>query len=328
MVTRDTNVATYKNIEKILIYDKLSTHMIKINEEKQNHTDDMILIPEGPFLMGSTKEDIDRLLALDSNIEISRLENEIPQREIYLSAYLIDRYPVTNAQYKKFIESGGYTQKIFWSEEGWQYILQSNPLESNGLDSVLHGEYDCPVVNVSWYEAEAFAKWAGKRLPTEAEWEKAARGVDGRIYPWGNEFDKTRLNCAESKIEKPTPVTKYPQGQSVYGCFDMAGNVWEWVADWYDSQYYRYAPQRDPQGPSIAEESPYFGRPEDVGISIYDLKSCSTSRTLSGCKVLRGGSWNGSGVVHIRCANRDYDEPSYKNDTIGFRCAKSLKQDD
>jgi formylglycine-generating enzyme required for sulfatase activity len=299
--------------------------MIKINEEKQNVIDDMILIPEGPFLMGSTKEDIDRLLDLDRNIETSRLDNEIPQREVFLSAYLIDKYPVTNAHYKRFVESGGYTQKIFWSEAGWQYISQSNPLEGDSLDDIFHGEHDCPVVNISWYEAEAFAKWAGKRLPTEAEWEKAARGIDGRMYPWGNEFDKTRLNCAEIKIEKPTPVMKYPQGQSVYGCFDMAGNVWEWVADWYDSQYYRCAPLRDPQGPATAEENPYFGRPEDVGISIYELKSSPASNSLSGCKVLRGGSWNGSGVVHIRCANRDYDEPIYKNDTIGFRCARSLK---
>lgn len=298
--------------------------MIRINEARQNAPEDMILIPEGSFLMGSAKEDIDRLSDLDRNIDTERLKNEIPPREVYLSAYLIDKYPVTNAKYKQFIESGGYTQKPFWSDAGWEYVLQANPLENNDLDSVLKGEPDCPTVNISWYEAEAFAKWAGKRLPTEAEWEKAARGTDGRIYPWGNEFDKTRLNCAEAKIEKPTPVTKYPQGQSVYGCFDMAGNVWEWTADWYDSQYYRYAPNKDPQGPNVAEENPYFGRPENVGVSIYELKPSPTSGTLSGCKVLRGGSWNGSGFVHVRCTNRDYDEPTYKNDTIGFRCARSL----
>ena len=199
--------------------------MIKTKEERYNIPEDMVIIPEGPFLMGSAKQDIDRLLELDRNIEVEHLENEIPQREVYLSAYLIDKYPVTNVQYKQFIESGGYTQRVIWSDAGWQQIIQSNPLEGNDLDGVFHGEPDSPVVNISWYEAEAFAAWAGKRLPTEAEWEKAARGTDGRIYPWGNEFDKTRLNCAEAKIEKPTPVMKYPRGQSVYGCFDIGTTV-------------------------------------------------------------------------------------------------------
>ncbi len=298
--------------------------MNKIKNGKHNSPENMVFIPEGPFLMGSTNEDIDKLLELDSNVETIRLDAEIPQREVYLGAYFIDKYPVTNVEYKKFIESGGYEQRGFWSDVGWDYVLQSKPLDGEGLNSALDGEDDCPVVNVSWYEAEAFAKWVGKRLLTEAEWEKAARGTDGRIYPWGNEFDKTKLNCAESKIEKPTSVAKYLQGQSAYGCLDMAGNVWEWTADWYDSQYYRFAPARDPQGPAKAEENPFFGRPENVGTSIYELKPSTLGSTLSNCKVLRGGSWNGSGVIHIRCANRDYDEPTYKNDTIGFRCAMSL----
>jgi formylglycine-generating enzyme required for sulfatase activity len=298
--------------------------MIKILEGNQNSPEDMILIPEGAFLMGSTKQDIENLLALDQHIEIERLNNEIPQREVYLNAYYIDKYLVTNAKYKIFIESGGYTQQEYWSDAGRNYITESNPLENNELDDVLNGEPDCPTVNISWHEAEAFAKWSGKRLPIEAEWEKAARGTDGRIYPWGNEFDKTRLNCAEAKIKKTTPVTKYPQGRSFYGCFDMAGNVWEWTADWYDSKYYQHGPNKDPQGPNVAEENPGFWRPEEVGISIYELRPSPTGGSLSCCKVLRGGSWNGSGIVHIRCSNRDYDEPTYKNDTIGFRCAKSL----
>ncbi|MHC4182267.1 MAG: formylglycine-generating enzyme family protein [Planctomycetota bacterium] len=298
--------------------------MTETANEKQNIPEGMVLIPEGLFLMGSTKQDIDKLLELDRNIEAVRLDNEIPQREVSLSTYLIDKYPVTNAEYKKFIESDGYGQKVFWSDAGWQYVSQSHPLENGDADNILSGEGDCPAVNVSWYEAEAFAKWAGKRLPTEAEWEKAARGTDGRIYPWGNTFEKTNLNCSEVKNEKPTPVTKYPQGQSAYGCFDMAGNVWEWTADWYDSQYYSNAPEKDPQGPKDAEVDPYYGQPEEVGISIYDLGPSAWSKTLSGCKVLRGGSWSGAGVVHVRCTNRDYDEPVYKNDTIGFRCAKSV----
>lgn len=299
--------------------------MVIKSDMKQNPPEDMVLIPEGPFLMGSTEEDIKKLLELDKNVEASRFDVEVPQREVYMSAYLIDKSPITNAEYKKFIESGGYKQRDFWSDAGWDYVQQVKPLDSDGVHSAMDSEDDCPVVNVSWYEAEAFAKYAGKRLPTEAEWEKAARGTDGRIYPWGNEFDKAKLNCAESKIEKPTPVTKFPDGISGYGCFDMAGNVWEWTADWFDSQYYSSAPDRDPQGPVKAEDKPFFGRPEDVGTSIYELEPAAAgSSTLSDCKVLRGGSWNGGGVIHIRCANRDYDEPDYKNDTIGFRCAGTL----
>ena len=300
--------------------------MITKCNEKQNIPKEMVLIPEGPFLMGSTEDDINKLLELDRNVEASRFDVEVPQREVYLGGYLIDKYPVTNAEFKKFIESGGYKQRDYWSKAGWDYVLQIKPLDGDDLNSAMDGEDDCPVVNVSWYEAEAFAKYIGKRLPTEAEWEKAARGTDGREYPWGNEFDKTKLNCAESRIERPTPVVKYLEGRSKYGCFDMAGNVWEWAVDWFDSQYYRYAPDKDPQGPGKAEDKPFFGRPEDVGTSIYELEPAEAgSSTLSDCKVLRGGSWNGGGVIHIRCANRDYDEPDYKNDTIGFRCARSVE---
>jgi formylglycine-generating enzyme required for sulfatase activity len=299
--------------------------MITKRNEKQNIPEEMVLIPEGQFLMGSTEDDINKLLELDRNVEASRFDVEVPQREVCLGAYLINKYPVTNAEYKKFIESGGYKQRDYWSNAGWDYVLQIKPLDGDDLNSAMDSDDGCPVVNVSWYEAEAFAKYMGKRLPTEAEWEKAARGTDGRVYPWGNEFDKTKLNCAESRIERPTPVVKYLQGRSEYGCFDMAGNVWEWTADWFDSQYYRSAPGRDPQGPAKAEDKPFFGRPEDVGTSIYELEPASAgSGTLSDCKVLRGGSWSGGGVVHIRCANRDYDEPDYRNETIGFRCARSI----
>ncbi len=299
--------------------------MITKRNEKQNIPEEMVLVPEGKFLMGSTEDDVKKLLELDSNVEASRFDVEVPQREVYLSAYLIDKCPVTNADYKKFIESGGYKQRDCWSKVGWDYISQIKPLDSGNLDSTMGGEDDCPVTNISWYEAEAFAKYVGKRLPTEAEWEKAARGTDGKVYPWGNEFDKAKLNCSEARIEKTTPVVKYVQGRSEYGCFDMAGNVWEWTADWFDSQYYRSAPDRDPQGPGKAEDDPFFGRPEDVGTSIYEFEPPEEGGdTLSDCRVLRGGSWSGGGVVHIRCANRDYDEPDYRNETIGFRCARSI----
>ena len=226
--------------------------MITKRNEKQNIPEEMVLIPDGPFLMGSTEDDIKKLLELDSNVEASRFDVEVPQREVNLGAYLIDKYPVTNAEYRKFIESGGYKKRDFWTQAGWDYVLETKPLDGDVVNSAMDGEDNCPVVNVSWYEAEAFAIYMGKRLPTEAEWEKAARGTDGRTYPWGNEFDKTKINCAESKIEGTTPVTKCPQGQSFYGCFDMSGNVWESTGDWFASQYYRRAPDKNPQGPDKA----------------------------------------------------------------------------
>ncbi|MDP6625403.1 MAG: formylglycine-generating enzyme family protein [Nitrospinota bacterium] len=298
------------------------------NNKKENMKipENMVLVPEGPFLMGSTKQDIDDVVELEKNIENSRLENEIPQREVFLNAYLMDKYSVTNAEFKKFIEAGGYLEKNFWSEDGWKHISEMNPTESDDLKKIVQADDDTPVVNISWYEAEAFAKWAGKRLPTEAEWEKAARGTDGRIYPWGNKFDKTMLNCAEAKHKKSTPVSKFTEGKSIYGCFDMVGNVWEWTTDWYDSDYYSSAPSKNPVGPMNAEKNPYYGKPENVGISIYDFESSTKSESLTDCRVIRGGSWNGSGVAHVRCANRDYDEPTFKNDIIGFRCAKSINE--
>ncbi len=188
--------------------------MIIKRNEKQDIPEEMVLVPEGKFLMGSTEDDVKKLLELDGNVEASRFDVEVPQREVFLGAYLIDKCPVTNVEYKKFIESGGYKQRDFWSQAGWDYIVKTKPLDGDDLNSAMDVEDDCPVVHISWYEAEAFAKYMGKRLPTEAEWEKAARGTDGKVYPWGNEFDKTKLNCSEARIEKTTPVVKYEHGRS------------------------------------------------------------------------------------------------------------------
>jgi len=133
--------------------------MITKRNEKQNIPEEMVLVPEGQFLMGSTEEDVKKLLELDSNVEASRFDVEVPQREVYLSGYLIDKCPVTIAEYKKFIESGGYEKRDYWSKAGWDYISQTKPLDGDDLNSTMGGEDDCPVVNISWYEAEAFAKY-------------------------------------------------------------------------------------------------------------------------------------------------------------------------
>lgn len=173
--------------------------------------EDMVKVPKGPFPCGdeNTRETIDH-------------------------DYWIDKYPVTNEKYRAFIEADGYEKQQSWSAEGWQWKTKNNITGPEYWNDVKWNKGDHPVVGVSYYEAEAYAKWAGKRLPTEQEWEKAVRGEDGRQYPWGEEFDKTRCNNGESGIGHTTPVTQYPNGVSPYGCYDMVGNVSEWCSSWYD----------------------------------------------------------------------------------------------
>ena len=171
----------------------------------------MVLIPKGPFLYGEERG-----------------------RENISYDYSMDIYPVTNEQYKMFMLANGYGSQEFWSKEGWAWKQENQVNGPKYWSDPKWNKVDHPVVGVSYYEAEAYSSWTGKRLPTEQEWEKAARGTDGREYPWGNDFDKTKCNSKESGIEATTPVTKYPQGVSPFGCSDMAGNVWEWCASWYD----------------------------------------------------------------------------------------------
>lgn len=248
-------------------------------EEKVSHDiSEMVLIPAGNFTMGSDEYD-----------------NEKPAHRVYIDAYYIDKYEVTNQKYKVFIDAGGYNEKTYWTEEGWQWKTKENITKPYWWDS---GEYNSgpsyanyPVVGISWYEAYAFAKWAGKRLPTEAEWEKAARGIDARTYPWGEGLDNGRANYNSSGS---TPVGSYPSGASPYGCLDMTGNVWEWCNDWYQNDYYSISPSKNPQG--------------------------SSSGTF---KVLRGGSWD-LDVNGLRCAVRYYFNPDFRNfvNGVGFRCVQ------
>ncbi|NJN70570.1 MAG: formylglycine-generating enzyme family protein [Nitrospira sp.] len=172
---------------------------------------DMVKVPKGPFLYGDQKT-----------------------RVVIDHGYWIDLYPVTNQKYGEFVLTGGYAQQKYWAPEGWQW-KRARALPARNIGMTGHGNKpDHPVVGVSYYEVEAYAKWAGKRLPTEQEWEKSARGEDGRQYPWGEAFDKTRCNSDDSSIEHTTPVTQYSNGTSPYGCYDMAGNVWEWCTRGYD----------------------------------------------------------------------------------------------
>jgi len=198
-------------------------------------------------------------------------EDETPQQEMIVSSFNIDLYPVTNAEYKEFVDAAGHSPPRTW-EEG----------------SYPDGLADHPVVWVNWNDAKAYCEWAGKRLPTEFEWEKAARGTDGPVYPWGDTFDAAKCNSRESNLKGTSPVGSYPDGVSSYGLFDMAGNVWEWTADWY-------------QG--------YRG-------TRYEL-----SRYGEQFKVLRGGSWF-DGQDAVRTAVRKSFDPNQGFSTIGFRCAE------
>ncbi|MBX3334862.1 MAG: SUMF1/EgtB/PvdO family nonheme iron enzyme [Nitrospira sp.] len=173
----------------------------------------MVKVPKGSFLYGAKKTRV----TIDHD-------------------HWIDQYPVTNEKYRVFMLASGYANHQYWSDEGWKWRTEkciTNPEYWNDEKS---NKANHPVVGVSYYEAEAYAKWAGKRLPTEREWEKAARGEDGRRYPWGEEFDVSRCNSNESRIGHTTSVSQYPKGVSLYGSYDMVGNVWEWCTRGYDEQ--------------------------------------------------------------------------------------------
>ncbi len=177
------------------------------------------------------------LLTHDAMVTVSKgkfLYLDVKETRAIEKDYKIDMYPVTNERYRNFISDDGYKKKDLWSEDGRKWREKNNIVQPEYWDDPKWNQPDCPVVGVSWYEAEAFAKWEGKRLPTEEEWERAARGDKGRKYPWGDEFDKEKCNSGVSGINKTTPVNSYLEGKSPAGCFDMSGNVWEWTVDWYD----------------------------------------------------------------------------------------------
>ena len=204
----------------------------------------MVLVPAGEFIMGSNADEIDRLLRdwPDANREF--FKDEMPRHQVYLDAFSIDKYEVTNTRFQQFVQATGYRTQA--ERAGWTYVWHA----PQGLGSTIAGLEQHPVVYVSQEDAKAYCAWAGKRLPTEAEWEKAARGTDGRIYPWGNQFDEKRVRFCDaycllpSKRRSTVPVGSYEGGKSPYGAYDMAGNVAEWVADWFDATYYQHSPAR------------------------------------------------------------------------------------
>ena len=243
--------------------------------------EDMVLIPAGPFIMGTDEVDVD-LKASQFGILKPWFEDEQPAHTVTLKDYFMDQYEVTNAAYQKFAQAAQHRPPPYWS--GTQYTEEMDRY---------------PVVMVSWLDAQAYCQWAGKRLPTEAEWEKSAR-PDGRRHPWGATFDPDKANVGGLRGGL-TPGGNYEDGQSPYGVFDLIGNVWEWTADWYQ---------------------PYPGNPKSA--KNYGEKN----------KVLRGGSWSQVGhfppqivqeiISHnARAAFRLYADPKGLLNDIGFRCAKS-----
>ena len=235
----------------------------------------MVYVPAGEFLMGTSDADIERFKEIFPLRNIARFDNERPQRTVFVDTFYIDKYEVTNKQYKQFLSETGYKPKHY-------------------LDRLPYNTPNFPAVVLEWEDAAAYTVWAGKRLPTEAEWEKAARGTDGRFWPWGNEWDGTKLSGNDGTglkdgYKETAPVGQFPQGASPYGAHDMAGNLWEWVSDWYDPNYYRTAPPNvNPQGPETGDGH-----------------------------VLKGGGW-AENLDFTRCASRLGGNPGSL--LRGFRC--------
>ncbi|MDH4237186.1 MAG: formylglycine-generating enzyme family protein [Nitrospira sp.] len=260
------------------------------------------MIPAGEFLMGSPDDGVS-------------YDDERPQRKVFVGSFRIDRHEVTNARYKQFVDTTGQPAPSHQKPKLTLWV-HSAPLP---------GSEQYPVVNVSWEDADAYCRWQSKRLPTEAEWEKAARGTDGRRYPWGNDWVFTRANSASYWAGRTVefkngeewkafwmtgdgariaherglngevltlPVGHFPDGASPYGLLDMAGNASEWVQDWYEPYSYLNAPLSNPQGPN--------------------------GQLL---KVVRGGSWL-KPARNLRTSDRDYGYPADRASGIGFRCAK------
>jgi formylglycine-generating enzyme required for sulfatase activity len=243
---------------------------------------DMVLVPGGEFIMGTDETDPDEKAA-EYGIGKPWLIDEHPAHKVNLPAYYIDKYEVTNARYKQFVEATGRKAPADWS---------------NG--QIPQGRSLYPVEMVNWDDAAAFCRWDGKRLPTEAEWEKAARGTDGRIYPWGNEFDPKKANVGGS-AGGTVAVGSYESGKSPYGVHDLIGNVWEWTSDWYEGY----------------KGSTY--KSNDYGNKF---------------KVIRGNSWPTIGHFspeaqmeiaghHSTATFRLYFTTDGAVNDVGFRCAKS-----
>lgn len=288
----------------------------KAEETKLPFEPQMVMVPSGPFLMGTPEKELAELADLGANRDW--IQNERPLHEVTLDAYAIGRYPVTNAEFTRFIEDGGYQNRDYWTEAGWQCKEREGWKQPRYWEDEGWNDPSQPVVGVSWYEAVTYCHWlaarTGKpyRLPTEAEWEKAARGGllsakedrgrQGRRYPWGHTWDVSCCNNRESGLSRTTPVGQYPNGDSPYGAGDMVGQVWEWCSSKYGGH----------------EDKPQFGYPYRPDDEREELEGSDT-------RILRGGSWYDSNpAVTCRCSFRFGYSPGDRFNFWGFRCARTL----
>ncbi len=206
-----------------------------------------VYVPSGCFLMGTSDSEAEYALTLPApSWSTARIHTEQVQHEACLSAgYWIDQYEVTNTAFQAFVDAGGYTTPEFWSEDGLKWLnrqrVQFLPARCEANDGA-----DYPRACITWYEAEAYATWRGGTLPTEAQWEYAARGAESLVYPWGNEWDALRANVSNSSDTKA--VGRYEDGVSWVGAYDLSGNVMEWVSDWVRPEYAAES-VTDPTGP-------------------------------------------------------------------------------
>ena len=249
----------------------------------------LVLVPTGSFVIGSNNGDND----------------EKPKRKIYVNSFWIDQHELSASRFARFVIQTRY--KTTAEKKGWSWVWDSTLKKGRGWWKKEKGASwknpkgsssdwkkipDQPVSQVTWFDANSYCSWAGREMPTEAQWERAARGDDERIFPWGNQRDPRNANLKGKKdgYSGVSPVGSFPKGASVFGVLDMSGNVWEWVADWYASTHYQSIKLKNPLGPLKGKK-----------------------------KVIRGASW-GSKLSWSRVSNRYSRNRNYRNNKIGFRC--------
>jgi len=320
LLVGDWSMTRDSDLLEALGIDKTDTERPAVGDSvatKRRVEDGMVMVhvPEGEFVMGATTSRWDRMIRpWGGGHAWYHVPDQGPRHRLRLSAFWIDRTEVTVAMFRRFVEEtgwvttaeregGGRPYRTGPQDQEWPITQGVEWRHPRAPDSEARGDH--PVVHVSWDDADAYCTWAEARLPTEAEWEKAARGIDERIYPWGDSFDGLRLNycddqCAvywrDSEFDDgyayTAPVGSYPGGASPYGALDMMGNVWEWVSDWYSESYYSVSPAQDPPGPRSGTQ-----------------------------RAMRGGAWYDLGFFRVTLRWRN--EPDDRYEDVGFRCALS-----